>query len=154
MQALPQEVKASIKLRDQFPFLRQADCPDVLKVLVSDLISAYDTFKSAQPKLHDALDAQTAKKLVDTIKDNYVANKQAYAELEHYKNTSTILGEHPLFERLALKEEITKMATLELTKKIHSLTTNINRNTTKGNGALVDRDTDLLKHAEDQLSKR
>ncbi|WP_044403401.1 hypothetical protein [Lacinutrix sp. Hel_I_90] len=151
---LPQEVKASIKLRDQFPFLRETDCPNVLKLLVNDLITTYETFKTNQPKLHELLSDEAAQVLVDTVKDNYIENKQAYAELEHYKKNKAVLGEHPMFERIALKEEVTKMSTPDLTKKIHSLTTNINRNSSKGNEPLVARDEDLKAHAEAELAKR
>lgn len=151
---MPQEVKASIKLRDQFPFLRAHDCPDSLKLLVADLITAYETFKAHQPRLHEMLGAKEMKAIVDIVKDNYISNKMAYDELEHYKKTKAILGKHPLFKRLALKEEISAMATPTLTKKIEALKVNVYRNKSKGNGDLLERDEDLLAHAENVLSKR
>ena len=38
----PETVRKAIRFREEFPFLRQPDCPDELKVLVADMFSAYD----------------------------------------------------------------------------------------------------------------
>ena len=151
---LPQEVKASIKLRDQFPFLRDKETPDALKLLVNDLITSYENFKKAQPKLHELLSEKEAKEAVDLVLENYIANKEAWAELEHFKETGNVLGKHPLFERLRLKEEISAMKTPELTKKIKSLGINIGRNKKKDNKDLVEMYEDLLVHAKSVLDKR
>ncbi|MEX0273252.1 MAG: hypothetical protein AB3N16_02630 [Flavobacteriaceae bacterium] len=151
---IPLEVKASVKLRDQFPFLRKADCPDVLKILVNELISAYERFKEVQPKLHELLSADVAKHTVDVVLENYIKNKEAWDELEHYKETGNLLGKHPVFERLAAKEEIAGLSTPDLTQKIKNLENNIGRNKNKGNEDLVARDQDLLAHAKAVLEKR
>lgn len=152
--SLPKEVKASIKLRDQFPFLRDPDCPDALKILVNDLITTYEKFRETQPQLHKLLSESDAQHTVDVILENYISNKEAYAELEHYKEKGEILGEHPIFKRLADKQEISEMGTPDLVKKIKSLGINIGKNRKKGNDDLVARDEELLAHAEAVLSKR
>ncbi|MFI1770996.1 hypothetical protein [Thalassobellus citreus] len=149
---LPQEVKASIKLRDQFPFLSEPNCPDVLKIVVNDLITTYETFKENQPKLHELLGPAESKAIADTVTGNYIANKMAYNELEHYNTNKQILGAHPLFKRLELKEEISALDTDKLTKKINALTVNVSRN--KDKPELLERDEDLLAHAKEVLSKR
>lgn len=154
LQELPQEIKASIRLRDQFPFLREKNCPPELHLLVADLISCYERFKENQPKLHDAMTNAERKVLVKTVKDDYISNKQAYDELEHYKLNKAILGKHPLFERLAEKEAIRLLKTEALTKEIHNLTTNRNRNKTKGNVELTEKYDDLLAFANEELGKR
>ncbi|KAB8156148.1 hypothetical protein EZY14_002715 [Kordia sp. TARA_039_SRF] len=154
LESQPLPLKQAFKLREQFPFLAQADCPDVLKIVVNDLITCYDTFRENQPLLHEALTDEHRKKIADTVVDNYIQNKEAWAELEHYQETGELLGKHPIFERLAKKEEITKMDTPTLNKKIHALTVNINRNKKKENNELVARDQDLLAHAEAELSTR
>lgn len=149
---IPEDVKASIKLRDQFPFLSKSDCPDALKLLVNDLITTYDEFKTNQPKLHELLSPEASKVIVDAVKDNYIANKMAYDELDYYKVNGKVLGVHPLFVRLQLKEEINSMDTPTLMKKINALTVNVSRN--KDNPELLERDEDLLSHAKDVLSRR
>ena len=151
---LPDDQKASIKLREQFPFLSEPGCPDSLKILVNDLITSREKFIESQPKLHEAMSASESKVLVDFVLENYINNKEAWAELEHYKETGEVLGKHPVFERLANKESITLMSTTDLTKKINTLNTNIIRNKQKGNTDLVARDEELLEHAKMVLSKR
>lgn len=116
--------------------------------MVNDLITCYDTYKYAQPKLHEAQTQPERKAIADVVKSNYMLNKMAYNELEHYKKHGKLLGEHPLFKRQALKDAISAMNTPKLIKKIHSLKTNIFRNEQKGNSELVNRDKALLQHAE------
>ncbi|UOY07718.1 hypothetical protein L0P88_04005 [Muricauda sp. SCSIO 64092] len=151
---IPGEVKASIKLRDQFPFLREKDCPDSLKLLVNELITSYEDFKDNQPKLHDLLQDDEAKALVDVVLKDYIENKQAWAELEHYNTTGQVLGEHPLFEILEEKERITRLETPDLAKEIKNLENNIGRNKKKGNTELVDKQEQYLAHAQAELAKR
>lgn len=154
LQELPEQVKQSLKLRDQFPFLRQPDCPDVLKILVNELITAYENFKAAQPRLHELLVEAEEKAVVATVKDNYISNKQAWDELEYYKKNGKVLGNHPIFKELKAKEAIAAMSTPDLTKKINTLTANISRNKQKGNTDLVQRDEVLLAYAKNVLEKR
>ena len=151
---LPIEIKAAVKLRDQFPFLREDTCPDALKILVNDLITSYEAFKEAQPKLHELLSEADAKAMVDVVLENYIKNKEAWAELEHYKTTGNVLGAHPLFARLEAKKEITELPTADLAKKIKNLEINIGKNKTKNNMDLVARDEELLLHAKKVLAKR
>ncbi|QQV89991.1 hypothetical protein M1M27_gp47 [Cellulophaga phage Ingeline_1] len=151
---LPENVKASIKLREQFPFLRESTCPDSLKLLVNELITAYDNFKTQQPNLHEALTEGDAAGIAANIVKNYIENKEAWNELEHYKANGTILGVHPMFERLQLKDDITALPTLDLVSKISNLKINIGKNSKKNNTDLVSRDTDLLAHAEAVLKSR
>lgn len=151
---LPIEIKAAVKLRDQFPFLREDTCPDSLKILVNDLITSYEAFKKAQPKLHELLSEADAAAIVDVVLENYIDNKEAWAELDHYKSTGNVLGAHPLFARLELKKEITELPTADLAKKIKNLEINIGKNKTKNNTDLVARDEELLAHAKEVLAKR
>ena len=37
-------VENVIRFRDRFPFLNSPDCPDVLKILVADMFTAYDLY--------------------------------------------------------------------------------------------------------------
>ena len=151
---IPADVKASIKLREQFPFLREKDCPDSLKLLVNDLITSYENFKENQPKLHELLQDEEAKALVDVVLTNYIENKEAWDELEHYKVNGEVLGKHPLFEELEEKERITKLETPDLAKEITNLVNKIGRNKKKDNTELVAKQEKLLVHAEAELAKR
>jgi len=122
--------------------------------LVNDLITCYHIFKENQPKIHDILTNVEAKVLVDVIKTNYILNKQAWAELEYYNTNKSLLGKHPIFNRIRLKDAISALSTPKLIKKQKALEINIYRNKGKGNTELVERDTDLLMHTNLVLEKR
>lgn len=126
----------------------------MLHTLVGKLITYYEIFKTNQTKLHENLAPEAAKALVALVKENYILNKQCWDELEHYKTTQSILGKHPIFEIIKLKEGISALATPNLMKKINSLNANISRNKQKGNFKLVERDEALLAHAKLVAEKR
>ncbi|MDO4779815.1 MAG: hypothetical protein Q3992_02180, partial [Bacteroides sp.] len=50
---VPEEVTNAIRFRDKYPFLREATCPDELKILVSDMFTAHDKYRTAHKKLAD-----------------------------------------------------------------------------------------------------
>ena len=141
-------------MRDQFPFLRQAGHPQVLDTLVNRLISDWETFKTHQPKLHDILNSDNPKALADTVRESYIRRKMAFKELEYYQKYKKLLGKHPIFEMIHLKEAITNMNGLQLSKKITALNANLTRNRQKNNTDLVYRDEELLAHAKSLLAKR
>lgn len=130
-QLVPLKVKQSIKLREQFPFLREKECPDVLKLLVSDLITAYENYKEGRKKLFDSMTREEEEILARDIVDNFIANKEAFAELEHYKESGEILGAHPIFEDIKIKEGLKKLSADELSNKAGALRKNISTNKKK-----------------------
>jgi hypothetical protein len=128
---VPIEVKKTIKLREQFPFLREKDCPDVLKLLINEMITAYEKYKAGRSQLFASLTAEEEGLLSRDIVDNFIENKQAFAELEHYKNTGQILGAHPIFEAQKIKEELDALNAEGLNLKYNSLRKNISTNKRK-----------------------
>jgi hypothetical protein len=131
LQALPEDQKQSIKIRDQFPFLKEKECPTVLKLLVADLITAHEVFVTNQPLLHKNASASDLKALCSKVVASYVEKKEAFAELEFYGKNKALLGVHPLFKQLEEEAAIVKMNVPELGKEIANLTSNINRNKKK-----------------------
>ena len=121
---------------------------------MSDLITCWDTFKTNQPKLHDILYNKDPKALADIVRESYIQRKLAFNELEYYKKHTKILGEHPMFELIKLKEEISALNGLQINKKIISLNANLTRNRQKNNTDLVTRDEQLLEHAKFVLENR
>lgn len=165
LQELNITTKESIKLRDQFPFLKNEDCPRILHLLVADLITAHEEFVTKQPLLHKNATEEQLKELVKDVKGSYITKKEIFEELEHYKNTQSLLGAHPLFEKLAQEEVILGLNTTELAKKSSNLTNNINRNKKKLKASenesdkekyqvLVDRDISLKAIVDNELFKR
>lgn len=128
---VPVEVKKSIKLREQFPFLKEKDCPVILKALVNDLITTYDNYKAGRAQLFDSMTQEEEAILARGIVDNFIENKQIFEELEHYKNTGQVLALHPAFEQEKVKAELDKMTGEELNKKHNALRKNISTNNKK-----------------------
>lgn len=165
LQELNIVTKESIKLRDQFPFLKQDDCPRVLHFLVADLITAHEEFVTLQPLLHKNATEEQLKKLVKDVKCSFITKKEIFAELDYYKTNGALLGEHSLFEQLAAEEEIVKLNAIDLAKKSSNLINNINRNKNKFKAAeissdkekyqsLIDRDVSLKTIVENELLSR
>ena len=110
-------------IRDEFPFLKRNDCPDVLKILVADMLTSHERYVKAHEQLfevaHKSEDVcfDTAEEVVS----NYLTNRQIWNELEHYKKTGKLLGEHPVFDEMRKKEAAEKMTVEEMEKKIFNL---------------------------------
>ena len=132
---VPVQVRQAVKLREQFPFLREKDCPDVLKLLVNDLITAYENYKEGRKKLFDSMTQEEEALLAKEIVENFIENKQAFAELEHYAQSGQILGEHPIFEEQKIKAELEELSADELSKKSNALRKNISTNRKKAEEA-------------------
>lgn len=128
---LPEAIKKTIRLRDEFPFLKDADCPDPLKILVADMISAYENYTKAHERLFAALTPEDFAAASAEVVENYLENREIWDELNHYKEKKELLGKHPIFERLIRFAEIAKMSGTELVKLQKSLENNIARNRKK-----------------------
>lgn len=88
--------KKALSLREEFPFLGEASCPDVLKVLVADMLSAYDRYQKAYLSLDEAQDLFGA---AGEVVENFLENRKIWKELNHYKEKGKLLGDHPIFDR-------------------------------------------------------
>jgi hypothetical protein len=120
-----------MKLRDEFPFLGETSCPDSLKVLVSDMLTAHDKYVQAHQDLYEISDEKQAFEAADAVIDNYLDNRAIWDELVHYKKTGKILGNHPYFEELNRRKELQAMSVPELIKLEKQLSNNIWRNKNK-----------------------
>ncbi len=124
---LPEEIVKTIKLRQEFPFLNDANCPDELKILVADRIKAYHTYVNAHQELFDATNDEELQAVAETVVENYLENQQIWNELNHYKETGEILGENNIFDWVKREAEIRAMQTGELAKLREGLKNNISR---------------------------
>lgn len=124
---IPEIAKKAIRLRDEFPFLKEKDCPNELKVLVSDMLSAYDAMKKAHESLFTA---ETEEELLQAAKEtveNYLENRAIWDELNHYKENKQILGAHPLFEEINTFKALASSTAAELAKKKGNVRSQITR---------------------------
>lgn len=130
-EAIPPEKK---KLRDEFPFLSDPDCPDKLKILVADKLTAYDNFRKAHAVIQERKDDAPVEELAKLAKmsvENYEENIIIYDELMHYRDHGTILGVHPIFAEDLLQITIDKYSTAEALRRRGSLRSYISRNKRK-----------------------
>jgi hypothetical protein len=125
--AVPVSIKRSIKLRDQFPFLKRKDCPGVLKELVADMLTDYENYVSNHAKLVDEDNPAMVAELSKSVVEDYLDNRAIWKELNHYKETGRLLGEHPIFEWIHRRDEIRKLPPAELVKLRDNLNNKIPR---------------------------
>lgn len=131
VQAVPEEVKRAFRLRQEFPFLYTKECPDTLKILVADMITAHELYVQSHAGLIESMDENTIAALSKSVVENYLENRLIWEELNHYKVKGTILGKHPIFDWIKRKEEIGKMAVPDLVKLKDQLENNIPRTVKK-----------------------
>lgn len=126
----PEMVRRQIKIREEYPFLNQPDCPDVLKVLTADLFSAYYRYRDAYAELQqmpDNADAVKTAELAETVVENYLTNKELWAELDYYKEHGEILGKSEAVKKLLQKEDVESLSDIELTTKLSNARANLSK---------------------------
>lgn len=124
---VPDNVKRSIKLREEFPFLGKKDCPEVLKILVNDMLTAYDDYIKGHQKLVEGASQNDIEALSESVTENYLENRQIWDELNHYKEEGELLGNHYIFVWLDRRAEIVAMQNPELVKLRDQLNNKIPR---------------------------
>lgn len=137
------------KLRDEFPFLSSKLCPDSLKVLVADMMTAYENYTRAHEELYNVTDENEAFAAADKLIENYLDNRAIWKELNHFKNTGTILGEHAYFAAQKRRGDLMKKSVPELIKLKEQLEMNIWRNKKKMDD---DPKPHLLKQRQERIA--
>ena len=122
--------KEQYKVRSQWPFLADPECPPELKLLISDKITIYSNCVKAYESLADVQENQLRDQLRILV-TNFVDNHNIYRELQHYKKTKTTLGEHPIFAQIKRIKDLRNLNTMELFKKKKNLENNLWRNKAK-----------------------
>lgn len=102
------------RLRDDFPFLRDRDCPAELKVLVADKITAYEHYVQAHNRLFDCTTLEECYLTAREAIDSFLENRAIFAELDHYRETRTVLGRHAVFARMREQRRLRSLTILEL----------------------------------------
>ena len=118
-------VKEMIRFRDRYPFLRDEGCPDVLKVMVADMFTAYDSYKKAHERLSALRSDSEAEAAYEDCKatvDSYLANRRIWAVLDYYKEH----GELPpdMQDEESPDDEIARLSDLDLAGKLKSAVAN------------------------------
>lgn len=122
----PEPVRKMIRFREKYPFLNSPDCPDILKILVSDLFTSYDNYKAAHARLQVLADEEAEAALADCEKvvTEYLKNREIWDELEYYRENGAILGKAAKFRELEAAEDYTQLSEIDLMKKLQSANVN------------------------------
>ena len=118
-----------IRFRDRYPFLNDAGCPDILKVLVADMFTAYGKYVDALEKLYELGDddSKEAAGLCETVVEEYLRNRELRDELDYYKEHGEILGKASKFREIEKADELAKLTDMELLKKHNSALVNVSK---------------------------
>lgn len=144
-------VKKAIRLREEFPFLKSPDCPNELKILVADMITAYEQYKLAHEKLFEEMTPEQAFDITKDLVENYIENREIWEELTHYKEKGELLGKHDIFKNLEWIAELEKMESGELIKRKDALYNAITRTKKK----ITDGDRpDLTSEREESIASK
>lgn len=108
------DAQEGLKIRDEYPFLNDPNCPDVFKVLVSDKITAYKEYAKKHAEALEATDQGEAEEklyeLASAAVKDYQMNQDIKKELDHYRDTNgKVLGKHPALADLKLQQEVNEM---------------------------------------------
>ncbi len=122
----PEPVRKMIRFREKYPFLNSPDCPDVLKILVSDLFTSYDNYKAAHARLQVLADEEAEAAVADCEKvvSEYLKNREIWDELEYYRDNGAILGKAAKFREMEAVEDYTQLSEIDLMKKLQSANVN------------------------------
>lgn len=110
------EAEERKRIRDEFPFLDDEDCPIELRALVTDKVTAYRKYCIAHNQLQAhqngtavIADEAELKNVTKLAVEEFEANRAIYDELNFYKSQGKILGVHPIFQALTLQREVNSM---------------------------------------------
>ena len=92
------------------------------------MLSAHDNYVKGHDLLFTATNNEEMHKVAAMTVENYLANRTIWKELNHYKRTGELLGEHPIFSWIHRQKEIRSMRVSELVKLKARLENNLVRN--------------------------
>ncbi len=146
-----------VKFRERYPFLSEDGCPDVLKVVVADMFTAYGRYKEAHARLAampgDA-DAEEAARLSEEVVENFLNDRELQAELEHYRDTGELLGKAEKVRAIVERQELEALPDIDLMKKVASAKANLSKARTAQNANNEARWTRRLATLEAELERR
>ncbi|MFY0628647.1 MAG: hypothetical protein JXR07_20280 [Reichenbachiella sp.] len=113
------------KFRDQWPFLKESNCPPELKILASNKITAYHEYTAAHGQLFDCTNINECFATVKNLVENYIENRAVIKEFLYYREHRSTLGKHPIFKEFEQLKNLRKQTKIELYKRQEKLEHNI-----------------------------
>lgn len=109
------------RFREDWPFLQNPDCPNELKILAADKITAYRNYVAAHEQLYDCTSPEECYAVAKKLIENYIENRKIHSELAYFKEHGNLLGKHPIFEELKHYAELRRLPVAELFRKKENL---------------------------------
>ncbi len=126
-QAVAETAASDRSFREDWPFLSKPDCPQELKILAADKITAWTNFAAEHERLFSCVSPEqcleTAKKCVFF----YRQNRKIFSEFAHYRETGRVLGKHPVFAETLRYREMLSAGPFDLMRRRHNLLSAISR---------------------------
>lgn len=119
------------RIRNDWPFLSDPECPPELKLLISDKITVYTDCIKNYNHLTNCSNHEELLHTVSSLVTNYIENHEIYQELSYYKKNGNMLGVHPIFQQMNRLKELRDFNTMDLFKKKKNLEHAIWRNESK-----------------------
>lgn len=140
LEALKQneDATAGLKLRDEYPFLREESTPQEMKALVTDKITAWYDFAEKHAELVSLAydESNNDPNFIDKMgavakqaTDKFQLNADIKKELDFYKEKGKVLGIVPQLKFLKIDQELDEMSEADLVK--HRLDAQKNKNKVK-----------------------
>lgn len=113
-------------LREEYPFLNDKNCPDILHTVVGRKVAAFKRYEANHAKLQQILDKTLElpkveeDELAKLVEEDYNENLALHKELQYYKENGKLLGEHPLFAETVIIREVEKMSKDDCLKFINN----------------------------------
>lgn len=122
---MPETVKKMIRFRERYPFLNSPDCPDVLKVLVADMFTAYGRYKEAHARLQQMPESYSAEAAAESerVVESYLENRAIREELDYYAEHGQLLGKEDKV-REGQEEDMSALTDIELMNQLRSAQAN------------------------------
>lgn len=114
-------------MRDDWPFLGDPDCPQELKILAADKITAMRGFAREHGRLYSCTSPEEAYETAMRCILFYCQNRKIFSEFAYYKEHRAILGKHEIFAETARLRELRSAGILELVRRQKNLRTSINK---------------------------
>lgn len=114
-------------LRDDWPFLGDPDCPQELKILAADKITAMRGFAKAHDELYSCGGTEEAYEVAQKCILFYCQNRRIVSEFAYYKEHKSILGKHEIFAETERLRELRSAGILELVRRQRNLRSTINK---------------------------
>ena len=151
---IPEGEKRKIRFRERYPFLGSDRCPDVLKVLVADMFTAYGNFRESFALLQKGDMTRVMARECESAVESYLEDRMILDELDHYREHGELLGRHPKVRAVLRPDEdepdYMTMDVGELVRKLNSAQANVS----KASAAVRKADTDEKRAAAEERLER